>query len=534
MKMKKRIVSMFLVAVMAVTALPTVTASGNVDYDNLWEWMNSLVFFRSADSYPALTSGCIAEMIAGGEIPHDVAYLDLEGNDITDLSPFSELTSLVYLNLHNNNVADLSPLAGLIELRLLELGGNNISDLSPLAGLSGLRRITLNGNSITDISPLEGLSELELVSLYDNNIADISPLAGLKKLIHLDLSPHPALDMDLYLAIAEMIILTNNGSISPDVVSQCVLNEIARKRHGIFEPCRPRNLPCECCVMCYNCPECLHLCRDCDVTPCMGRCIDYVVFSRFVGVITNEMLAEMIADGTIPKNVTELHLPCVGITDITPLTQLKDLRHLNLSGYRHSFSTNQITDLTPLAELTGLVTLSLAENGISDISPLAGLTNLEMLILTKNRITDITPLAGLTNLKVLQLWGNEIVEVAPLTGLTNLTELLLCYNYTACLRQLGALKNALSGGTYINAREITADCGKCTACRLATPPMPAFTPAIAEGSPTIRDALEILKYLAKLPNGINKDGDSPSIDDALEVLKFLTKLPSVFDPLPVR
>jgi hypothetical protein len=58
--------------------------------------------------------------------------------------------------------------------------------------------------------------------------------------------------------------------------------------------------------------------------------------------------------------------------------------------------------------------------------------------------------------------------------------------------------------------------------------MPPFTPAIADGNPTIGDALEILKYLAKLPNTINNGALSPTIDDALEVLRYLAKLPSVF------
>jgi murein DD-endopeptidase MepM/ murein hydrolase activator NlpD len=77
----------------------------------------------------------------------------------------------------------------------------------------------------------------------------------------------------------------------------------------------------------------------------------------------------------------------------------------------------------------------------------------------------------------------------------------------------------------------TSFCGECgtAVTTTTTSSMPPFTPAIAAGNPTIGDALEILKYLAKLPNSIADVGVSPTIGDALEVLKFLAKLPSVFD-----
>ena len=41
-----------------------------------------------------------------------------------------------------------------------------------------------------------------------------------------------------------------------------------------------------------------------------------------------------------------------------------------------------------------------------------------------NQITDVTPLANLTKLTVLILEGNKFTNITPLTGLTNLTELL--------------------------------------------------------------------------------------------------------------
>lgn len=66
-------------------------------------------------------------------------------------------------------------------------------------------------------------------------------------------------------------------------------------------------------------------------------------------------------------------------------------QELNLGG-------NQITDLTPLAELTSLSELNVGENQITDLTPLAGLKNLSWLNLRNNKIADLTQLQGLKNL----------------------------------------------------------------------------------------------------------------------------------------
>ena len=103
--------------------------------------------------------------------------------------------------------------------------------------------------------------------------------------------------------------------------------------------------------------------------------------------ITNILLAEMVADGTIPQNTTHLILSGNQISDLAPLSGLTNLELLNLAN-------NQIADLSPLVELDNLETLWLARNQISDISPLSDLINLQKLGLEFNRVTDISPLSS--------------------------------------------------------------------------------------------------------------------------------------------
>jgi len=105
------------------------------------------------------------------------------------------------------------------------------------------------------------------------------------------------------------------------------------------------------------------------------------------------------------------------ITDISPLAELTNLTHLDLSGHF-------IVDISPLMELTNLTSLGMRGNLISDITPLAGLINLTNLNLEGNPISDISPLANLSNLEVLGLCGLVIdttFSLEPLAYLTNLT-----------------------------------------------------------------------------------------------------------------
>ncbi len=134
-------------------------------------------------------------------------------------------------------------------------------------------------------------------------------------------------------------------------------------------------------------------------------------------------------------NVTELDLSNTELTDVSPLagltglqtlwlhnTQVSDLSPLaGLSGLQTLYLGNtQVSDLSPLARLTGLQTLYLNYTQVSDVSPLAGLTGLQRLRLDFTPVSDVSPLAGLTGLRKLDLDNTQVLDVSPLAGLTGL------------------------------------------------------------------------------------------------------------------
>jgi Leucine-rich repeat (LRR) protein len=228
-----------------------------------------------------------------------------------------------------------------------------------------------------------------------------------------------------------------------------------------------------------------------------GHCFNE--FSFWEKGITDEILVEMIASGEIPKNTASLGLSWNKITDISPLESLTELRWLFLSD-------NNISDLTPLSELTNLRILNIAGNEITDVTPLGGLINLNNLQLGDNRrrISDFTPLKNLKNLGTLNLDGTRISE-----------------------NEVSELRAALRPRCVI-----WADGGFI------------IGHVLGNQNISINDAIEILKFLARLPNALSNEHNlnpikaaritvtlpaRPSINCALEILKHLAKLPSLLD-----
>ena len=120
------------------------------------------------------------------------------------------------------------------------------------------------------------------------------------------------------------------------------------------------------------------------------------------------------------------------INDISGLEKCKKLKFL--------FITGSISDLAPLAQLTGLETVTIKGGKIRDLKPLAGLTDLEYLDLSNNEIADLAPLANLTKLKTLQLSNNQIKDVSPLASLLALEILHLDGNQISDVKPLAAMK----------------------------------------------------------------------------------------------
>ena len=146
----------------------------------------------------------------------------------------------------------------------------------------------------------------------------------------------------------------------------------------------------------------------------------------------------MITDLSPLSSLTNIHTLVLsknwGIADVTPLSGLRNLEHLDL---HHT----GILDLGPLAKLHELDTLILRENDISDLSPLSSLTKLRVLNLMHNLVRDVTPLASMTGLEKLGLQFNPLSDLTGLSALHQLKDLNLQYNPLDDLSEILDLRN---------------------------------------------------------------------------------------------
>ncbi|HEM2368119.1 TPA: InlB B-repeat-containing protein, partial [Listeria monocytogenes] len=117
-------------------------------------------------------------------------------------------------------------------------------------------------------------------------------------------------------------------------------------------------------------------------------------------------------------NLTKMYSLNLGanhnLSDLSPLSNMTGLNYLTVT-------ESKVKDVTPIANLTDLYSLSLNYNQIEDISPLASLTSLHYFTAYVNQITDITPVANMTRLNSLKIGNNKITDLSPLANLSQLT-----------------------------------------------------------------------------------------------------------------
>ena len=153
--------------------------------------------------------------------------------------------------------------------------------------------------------------------------------------------------------------------------------------------------------------------------------------------------------------LSKLEAPNSNISDLTGLELATNLTFLHL-GYMVGFprNSNNISDFSPLSNLTKLRTLDLAGTGISDITLLSNLTSLTLLNLGSNAISDIAPLSGLTSLERLYLYNTSISDLSVLSRLTSLRSLSLSSNNISDVSTLSSLTNLRLLRLYNNITDI--------------------------------------------------------------------------------
>ena len=335
--------------------------------------------------------------IQGTEYSTDLMQLELNGLGLTDedILDLKYMINLRYLNLDNNDLTDLSPVSGLTELQQINVNNNpDLTDLSPLSGLTELRMVNFQGCNVEDYSFMAELTRLEVVSLYcvgeETDLSFLSDLSNVKSLTYYEWNGNNnfgqapgIIDISFLRGMTGLRELRLQISSEVETIDLSALSGLTELRNLI--------------IYSRNRSGNSDLPAVTDLTPLSG-------------LTKLEMLE-------IPAEVKSL----------APLAGLTELQSLNLYTRNGNSSYYPLTDISALSGMTKLANLNIGLGDVKDLSPVSGLTSLTELNLYGNfDCPDLQFLSGLTKLRTLQITpynGEGAATLSSLKGLENLTEL---------------------------------------------------------------------------------------------------------------
>lgn len=157
--------------------------------------------------------------------------------------------------------------------------------------------------------------------------------------------------------------------------------------------------------------------------------------------------------------LSSLTLRSCSLSGIHALSNAVGLQYLDLSG-------NAIRDLSAIAVLPELRYLDLSHNAVDDLNYFSYVTSLETLYVGHNAITDITPLSGCIALTDLDLTNNALTDITPAGNIPGLKRLSVAFNQLTDVSALSA--NTMLEELDISNNAITDITGLGTLARLVT------------------------------------------------------------------
>ena len=371
--------------------------------------------------------------------------LNLQNNKISDVSFLEKVNKLTSLNLNENNVENIEAISNLKDLTYLYLDKNNVENIDALKSLSKLSNVVLSNNKISDISALKDLNELASVKIDGNKVKDFSPINDkstiFEKVIH-----NQNVNIENVEA-NDKVVEVDNPYVGLDKIAKGGNPTVSTETEGISVALENGKLKLTLSDEAFNnisndglevkvIPTELY--ANLKLTKASDKYVN-IEDGKLLKVINKNLDKNRPDDQKVTvkemESLTELSifLKDDGSADFSENAKYSILGvPTSLAGTKDfKFAvTRGMKSIKGLEYAKNLKKLKLNENEISDITPLKDLTKLEYLEIQRNRIVDIKPLEKLTNLKFLKLYNNLIEDIAPLSNLTNLTGLDLHYNVT--------------------------------------------------------------------------------------------------------
>ena len=139
------------------------------------------------------------------------------------------------------------------------------------------------------------------------------------------------------------------------------------------------------------------------------------IIKKLLGGDSNRTVTNLktISEQAKKLGIQLLDLEDTQVTDLSPLKDLSTLKFLDLGN-------TPVVDLSPLKDLSTLKFLDLGNTPVVDLSPLKDLSKLEFLDLGNTQVVDLSPLKDLSKLEFLDLGNTPVADLSPLKDLSKL------------------------------------------------------------------------------------------------------------------
>ena len=314
-----------------------------------------------------------------------ITKLELDNNEITNLTGLEKFTELTELNLSNNNITSIEALKDMQNLTILNLGNNRLlgNNINIISNFKSLKQAYLSNDGISTVDFMTGLTSLEIVDLSRNNVGNLKPIQNLTAIKELNMSDNRNLVSLDYIKIHTNLTKLNIANTSITDLS------------GIKDL---RNLV------------------DLNV-----RSLNNVQIYPIVETYYNEATEETEA---YLRKLKKLDISYTMGLSFSQLSYLKQLNELYMLGC-------ELYDIYGIIDLTNLNYINVEENHINDISPLIEIeydnngnpyvsrrSNVRKIVFKNNEISDIRTLSYIGDLDYADLSENHIYNIQPLSSKT--------------------------------------------------------------------------------------------------------------------
>jgi len=336
------------------------------------------------------TSGTGIKDLSGLEYAKNLKIITFDSEDISSLSPLSELPYLYSVGVPKCSKLTMPEILKLKHLTELDLSGLKFSqsEFDQLSAYEQMTFLVLNGCGLKDTSFMSTMKSLNILQLNDNNLTSLEGISS-DNLIALTATNNQLTQVD-----------TNNF---PKIKQIVLRNNSLQTLSGLD-----------------NLSDLVILNLDNNQL----KNLSIKNLSSIKTITADNNLLNEVSFNNLPT-LSEVTLKNNSISKLTNWDKLPKLTKLSLT------NNSQLKDVSSLVAAPSLQELSLEScNAISDFSSLSNLNSLTRLFLSYTGITnsEIMQIGKLSNIYLLSLNGNKLSNISFLEQFPHLSQLALNQN----------------------------------------------------------------------------------------------------------